>query len=389
MKPFSRSEIKGFFRIIGASLFASSLLFLGIVLSAGSSASSANRSTSNDRSISSASDGVDSDESIGGEWHQQAIDAWKEFNKGKNSPESDLKIFLLHGASSDLHRYYAIACKKGHAGFCALLAASVHSRNESASLSKRACEISGGDGDCLVAVVALVNANRIKEAKDIFESKCNADGPYCAITSDGKFRNFLSAACTDGHAFSCSLLTKYGITHTTPPSAVEAEADFVKAQQKAQQDEINQMDHYDTADCDSIEECKATGNNPPKDYINGTPFYAKACSLGDAGSCLVVGEIKENQKDEVAAYSWFRKGCDNAPTNILICLAAVDAKLKTNDIAMATALFVKISPSDRDDVFESQVLYQAKKSRSAYKNMLVRACHDKHKPSCRILSKLR
>ena len=111
----------------------------------------------------------------------------------------------------------------------------------------------------------------------------------------------------------------------------------------------------------------------------------------------MVGQYEEEREDESAAYSWYKKGCDNSPVSDVYstCLNAVDAKLKSNDIAVATALFMKVCSDDPDGKCEGGILGRCQKkscfdlpaTANLYIEMLTQACDGGHKVSCKILPK--
>ena len=239
------------------------------------------------------------DEKIGGQWHQEAMDAWKVFNNGKDLPEEDLVLLLLHGTNANTSRYYAIACDKGSVNYCwtaGMNADSKHNKKLAEHFYKKGCDTDQNMNNCMYEVFDLLDTNQMEQAIEVYKKSCNSDGTLLCdsmhndnVMSRGrkiKFKSMLERACTAGHAFSCGLLIQYGIRHKTPVSALISEADLLTARHQQDQKRRSWDGQYETADCNSVEECKVAGNRVGKtEKYNDKciPFFAKACALGDGG----------------------------------------------------------------------------------------------------------
>ncbi|MBC7540166.1 MAG: hypothetical protein H7281_15180 [Bacteriovorax sp.] len=345
------------------------------------------------------------EDQIGGQWHQETIDAWKEYNNGKDLSEDDLSLFLVHGTFKSKIRFYEIACNKGSGNFCYLAGWSQNkNKKKAAEFYKKGCDITNELSLCLAAKDSFLDLDQIQQAKDVFKKVCVKDVFECSFGADSglvgykKFRRMLLEACEDGHAVSCSILSQYKITHKTPPSANREETDLNAARAKDNDIEVGWDGKYVDVNCNTIKVCEKAGNQKSKYYVEKIPYFAKACELGGGSSCFVVGQYEEEQrKDEKAAYFWFKKGCDNAPEATGLCFAAIDAKLMLNEIEVATALFMKSCTSEKGWYCEIQILDNSKnetklvfqKRLSTYKKMLTQACNDKHKVACKILRKIK
>ena len=345
------------------------------------------------------------DDQIGGQWHEEAMLAWKEFNKGKELSEDDLKTMLLHGTQKDRDRFYALACDKGSGNYCFMAGFGNKNKKLAAKYHSRGCEIVQDVNNCTAAMNAFLDLGQMKEAKAAFTKVCNSDDAFCDFAAPGmkgykSVRKMLVETCQEGHAFSCSLLDKYGVKYKAPTAAAAAELTAIKeAREEAEKTEKGWDGKYENAACGSLEECKAESDRifkTAKLNVEHIPFSAKACSLGSAANCLGVGQYEEDRNNMAAAYTWYKRGCDAAPEAKGICLAAVDAKLKTNDLSVATALFLKTCGKDEDGYCEGQILggckkgdcFKSKTAGKLYQEMLAKGCKEGNKVSCKIFAKL-
>lgn len=154
---------------------------------------------------------------IGGQWHAEAIQAWKIYNKGKELSLASLGDFLVHGNPAKLDRYYEIACNAGCPGFCSIpgLANMKIHPAKSAEWFNKACNIAHDLESCTSAIYGYVDSQQIGKAKEIFKQVCNENDLRCYTYADStdatgrNFRKMLTAACGEGHSISCNILKNH------------------------------------------------------------------------------------------------------------------------------------------------------------------------------------
>jgi hypothetical protein len=158
---------------------------------------------------------------------------------------------------------------------------------------------------------------------------------------------------------------------------------------------------YENAPCSTAKECSNMADKIFRsskgigERVKTIPFHAKACILGRGIDCLAVGQYEEERNDNKAAYKWFKTACDNHPEATGLCFDAIESKLKTNEIDIATALFLKVCNMDQNGYCESQTpktcgsdnCKETKKFNQAYKVMLKKACDDGSKVACNLKRK--
>lgn len=333
------------------------------------------------------------DTRIGGNWHEEAMAAWKDFNHGKELPEEDLRILLFHGSAKDQDRYRNLACEKGAAGFCTYLGLQgifKKDHTNAAKFYKRACLISYEPSDCAAGAMEFINAGDIQEAKALHIRGCinddamNCDHPWNNEKSKQDFIKMLIEACSDGHALSCLRLDRKGVQHKTPPSIERAVKDYADAKKDAEKIENGWDGKYENAKCSSSEECTSEAKKTQESLrlcmhqklpqcaggvnwlveqakleVAGKPYDAKACSLGGASGCFSIAVYEEERGNLEESANWHRKSCEiNSLTNY--CMNAVRAKLVTGDLAVSTALFLKTCGPDNEADCRQNILDQCK-----------------------------
>lgn len=157
-------------------------------------------------------------ERVGGIYHAQAMESWKEFNNGHESSEDDLKYFLTSKANSkEVDQYMILACDKGSADFCYTAAwSNDKNKRKAAPLYAKGCKITHNLSECMTAMKTYLEANNINEAKSIFLEACSINDDRCDWTKSRakkKFIQMIKEACKDGHQVSCSILESHKIKH--------------------------------------------------------------------------------------------------------------------------------------------------------------------------------
>lgn len=276
----------------------------------------------------------------GGKWHQETMDAWKEFNSGKDVSPEALTAFLMNGFTPERLKFDELACNKGAANSCSLAGLSYSQKNDSRKASifyMKGCEIAKNIENCMGATTAFLQLDNISQAKGAFVLSCNSNEVLCDYAWKGapqyvKFRKLLEVTCSEGHTYSCSLLDKYKIKHGTPKGARTAAAKMTEDRNENEKRNKSWNGNYNNADCNSASECDAkaeaifNGQNPGHLYVESLPYRAKACSLGKSGACLVVGSYEEDRNDKIQARRWYKKGCEVDPQASGLCALAEGKK---------------------------------------------------------------
>lgn len=150
---------------------------------------------------------------IGGKWHKETVDAWKEFNRGKDTSEISIEKYFEISSFEKLKKFYEVACKYGSAGFCLNLGYDTKNKKKRSSYFIKSCEIANDLDHCEAAMISLLEIDKFIASKDIFLKYCNDPNvlePRCTSYIKGsvsnKFVRMLKLACKEDSKLACKLL---------------------------------------------------------------------------------------------------------------------------------------------------------------------------------------